>query len=81
MKYEEVNEAKRIQESVHRQGKASLAEGFNKKMYSNPIWKKVDKSKWLTSNGMNLFQTQRIDHSAIADEKLKWKSFNQKSSS
>lgn len=78
MKYEQVNEVKRVQAAVQRQGQASLAEGFDKKMYSNPIWKKVDKSKWRTTNGMNLFQTHRTDNSYHVNEQAHRKNGNSK---
>ena len=53
LKLAEVGETGRINEAIKEQGCLSLRDSFNMKMYSNPVWKSVDKAKWKNPRGMS----------------------------
>lgn len=53
LKLNEVNESGRIKESIKERGNTTLAENFNMNLFKNPVYKSVDKRKWLDSKDMS----------------------------
>ena len=53
LKLAEVNDPERIKEGIAARAGVSLRESFNLELYSNPVWKSVEKQKWRTQRGMS----------------------------
>jgi len=53
IKLVDTDEVARVKKSVALEANASLKESFDLKMYQQPVWKKIEKSKWRTPNGMS----------------------------
>lgn len=59
------DEFSRVQDSVTKHGRDHLPESFNMNMYKYPVWKSVQKSKWIDKKGMDIFSGAHAAHVTI----------------
>lgn len=52
------DDPKRVQETIMSTTQGSLKETFNLKLYKSPVWKSVEKNKWLNQTGFS-YEGQR----------------------
>lgn len=53
LKVKDVGEASRIKEAIAERNSTSLAESFDMNLYQHPIYKSIDKKKWLDTKDMS----------------------------
>lgn len=53
LKINDVDEANRIKDAVKERNNTSLRESFDMNLYENPVFKNVDKKKWMDQNDMS----------------------------
>lgn len=53
LKLAEVNEPSRIKDGIADRAGVSLRESFDLELFTNPVWKSVDKQKWRSKRGMS----------------------------
>lgn len=53
LKLAEVGETSRVREAIKEREGVSLRDSFNHNLYTNPVWKSVDKAKWRNPKGMS----------------------------
>lgn len=53
IKLVDTDEVTRVKNSVALDANASLKESFDLQMYKQPVWKKIEKSKWRSPKGMS----------------------------
>jgi hypothetical protein len=69
IKLVDTDEPSRIKKAVAAEGNASLRESFNLRLFEEPKWKKIEKTKWLSPNGMS-YSGQMGAHVANARSRL-----------
>lgn len=55
IKHKRFDESSRVNEQVAKTGRDYLPESFDLFMYENPVWKTVDRKKWLNKKGMDVY--------------------------
>jgi hypothetical protein len=53
MQHKQCDEQSRVKAQITKQGRDYLPESFNMDLYLDPVWKSVERNKWLTKNGMD----------------------------
>ena len=62
IKHKKFDESSRVNQQVAKTGRDYLPESFDLFMYENPVWKTVDRKKWLNPKGMDVYSGNHGAH-------------------